>query len=95
MHYGLKCGMKSFGNISVPEISTINPCKILKIITFNDIPCSFNEKLTNIVGKLITVLGKNCIFIMLYQDFLKKKKKHHKTKQKSIITHKEWRSYKS
>lgn len=74
MHYGLKCGMKSLGNISVPEISTINPCKILKIITFNDILCSFHGKLKNIVGKLITVLGKKCKFRILSQDFLKKKK---------------------
>jgi len=45
MHYGLKCRAKSFWNISVPEILTINSCEVLKIITFSDILCSFSGKL--------------------------------------------------
>lgn len=35
--YGLISRIKSFGNISVPEISTISLCEVLKIITFIDI----------------------------------------------------------
>ncbi len=90
IHYGLISRIKSFGNISVPEISIINLCEVLKIITFSDIlsvqkkPQQNNTKQTN-KNPMETYHS----FRKNISDFLKKQK------QVFIITHREQHSYKS
>lgn len=90
IHYGLISRIKSFGNISVPEISIINLCEVLKIITFSDILSvqkktqQNNTKQTN-KNPMETYHS----FRKNISDFLKKQK------QVFIITHREQHSYKS
>lgn len=71
IHYGLISRIKSFGNSSVPEISIINLCEVLKIITFSDI-LSVQKKNPNKTtqNKQIKTLWKHIIVLgKIFQIF--------------------------